>query len=537
MNIAKVRPWSVGALGALAAAGGCTLLIGVDAGGDKPAGTGGGTSSTSGPSSATASGVSSVSSSTTTSTTGSGSGGGTGGGMPGGGEVWGKGFQTIGADLPSPTGIAVDKQGNAYVIGYYGGTITFAQGPGGSLTSAGGSACSYFLASFDKAGTYRWGTSFDAIGNQCQVSDFSSVAVDAQGNVYFAGDLSIDSVQVGPTNYPNPSGGTNDALLLASYTSTGTLRWSRVDANAYPTGLGADSKGNLLVTGVGAPAIGAMPPGVGTMFLAKFEAATGTGYWSSVYGDAAGQPKGTQSPNGLVIDAADDVLITGSFLPSIKLDTTSFVTLGGSDIFLAKFYTGEMWNATVVWANRYGGAKNDSGYSVAVDPSGAISLVGTIAGPADLGGGNMVVNPLSYTADGFVARYEGVGTFSWAKTFGGTLGVTSQQVASDVNGNVIVAGAGAGSFDFGGGGVLTPAGPNPNVYLAKFDTKGKYHWAKLFGDTNGQQYPVVATDPTTHEVVLAFANQGKVNLGKDTITAMPLGNAHMSNLVVARFNP
>jgi hypothetical protein len=271
------------------------------------------------------------------------------------------------------------------------------------------------------------------------------------------------------------------------------------------------------------------------MFLVRFDAATGTPRWVSGYGDVSGQPAGIQHPTGLAIDSSDDVLITGTFYPSIQLDSNNLITKGLSDIFLAKFYTsGSGYQATVVWANRYGGVQSDYGGTVAVDPSGSISLTGTTAGPVDLGNGSMVVAPLPGAVDGFVAKYDSVGTFSWAKTFGGTLGVISQQASSDTNGNVVVAGAGAGTFDFGGGSVLMPAGSNPNVYLAKFGTKGTYEWAKLFGDTNGQQYPVVAMDPTTQEIVVAFANGGTVNLGKGPLTATPAGNI---SLVVARLKP
>jgi hypothetical protein len=446
--------------------------------------------------------------------------------------LWGEEFAPIGGDLPNPNGIAVDKQGNTYVIGYLPGTLTFGQADGGTVTAT----CGYYLASFDKTGAYRWATAIDSInpGTQCITEDPDALAVDAQGNVYFAGEMSVPSVTLGGTKYMNPGG---MAVLLVSYTSTGALRWAQVYPGGYPTAMGVDSKGALIVVGAGTPAFPG-PVVTGTMFLGKLDSATGhamwgTNYWGGTgYGDTSSQP----TPTGLAITSSDDVLVTGTFVGTFKLDMmTSIVSAGQSDIFLAKIYTGGTFGPSVVWANRYGGAKSDYGDGVAVDPSDAILLVGKIGGPADLGSGStVVVTPASFALDGFVAKYDAMGTYQWAKTFGGTAGVTSQsQVTSNANSEVIITGAGAGSFNFGGGMTLLPAGNNPNVFLAELDAKGSYGWAKLFGDMSGQQYPVVATDPSNQQIVLAFANQGTVNLGKNMLTAA----AQSVDLVLARFTP
>src|SRR5262249_21180912 len=153
------------------------------------------------------------------------------------------------------------------------------------------------------------------------VSDYDALAVDTQGNVYFAGEMSVPSVTLGGNTYMDP--GSAEAVLLVSYTSTGTLRWAQVYPGGYPTAMGVDSKGALIVVGVGTPAF----PGTavsGYMFLAKLDSATGhamwgTNYWGGVgYGDMSSKP----APTGLAITSTDDVVITGSFLGTFKLDMT-----------------------------------------------------------------------------------------------------------------------------------------------------------------------------------------------------------------------
>ncbi len=449
-------------------------------------------------------------------------------GPPTGSEVWAEEFDSMGGDVPSPTGIALDKQGNAYVIGYLSGNnITFSAADGGSLTGD----CAYYLASFDKTGAYRWGTTFEAIGDSCTAPDDSSVAVDSNGNVFFAGQVTQASVQVGPTTYPTPGGG----ILLVSFTSAGVLRWVNAMGSGYPTAMAVDHNDNLFLTGVGGNGLGTSTLSAAGMFFAKIDPTTGMADWAVGYGDVATHTPGTQVPAGMAIDSANDVLITGGFSNSIQLDTVSLVATGTNDIFLAKFYTGAMFVPTIVWGKSFGSMNAaDYGDAVAVDSSDAVLFVGWLGGTTNLGNGAMPVAPLTDFYDGFVAKYDTSGTFDWALTFGGTLGVSSpSQVISNKNNDIIIAGAGAGTFNFGGGAPLMAPGMAPNVFLTKFDTTGKYDWAKLFGDTNGQQFPVVATNPTTQEIVVAFANQGTVDLGANQLTVSPGG----LGLVIARFNP
>jgi hypothetical protein len=54
-------------------------------------------------------------------------------------------------------------------------------------------------------------------------------------------------------------------------------------------------------------------------------------------------------------------------------------------------------------------------------------------------------------------------------------------------------------------------------------------WAKLYGDANGQQNVVAATDPTTGEILFAFQNNGTVSFSKGPVTT--------NGLVVARLHP
>src|SRR5580698_2682224 len=139
----------VGATAAIAAAWGCASTpTGVHSG------PGGANTTTT-----TVSSGSGTTTSTTTTSAVCGAGADLDAGAPGS-VVWAEGFAAGGASIP--TGIAVDPQGNTTLVGYYTGTLALGPADGGTVTSGGGNY-SYFVASFDPTGAYRWSASLDAI--------------------------------------------------------------------------------------------------------------------------------------------------------------------------------------------------------------------------------------------------------------------------------------------------------------------------------------------------------------------------------------
>src|SRR5262249_10507671 len=56
---------------------------------------------------------------------------------PSGQYVWARDLATANFNAAQGTGVALDGAGNAYVAGYYEGTLTLGPGSGGVLTSAG----------------------------------------------------------------------------------------------------------------------------------------------------------------------------------------------------------------------------------------------------------------------------------------------------------------------------------------------------------------------------------------------------------------
>lgn len=110
------------------------------------------------------------------------------------------------------------------------------------------------------------------------------------------------------------------------------------------------------------------------------------------------------------------------------------------------------------WAHSWGGGGADTGNAVARDSNGNIYVVGSTNSS---GAGGYDVLLLKYAADG---------TLLWRRTWGGTGDEFGSGIVVDANGNSYIAGStssfGAGWFD---------------ALILKFDTNGKFQWARTWG--------------------------------------------------------
>lgn len=113
-----------------------------------------------------------------------------------------------------PTALAIDPQGNIFVVGTYSQPMTI---EGQTVVPVGG--LDVYLVSFTRSGKFRWGKTIGADG----ADGASSVAVDASGNVYVSGYFS-GTMQPNAATKITAFGGGSDAFL-SSYDALGEFRW------------------------------------------------------------------------------------------------------------------------------------------------------------------------------------------------------------------------------------------------------------------------------------------------------------------------
>ena len=245
---------------------------------------------------------------------------------PGGTHIWSQRFGDTGFDQGN--GIAVDAANNVLVIGEFLGTVDFGGGP---LTSAG--QIDIFAARYDPGGTHIWSQRFGDTGKD----HGRSITADGASNVLVTGDFQGTADFGGG---PLTSAGSAD-IVVAKYQPSGTHLWSqRFGSTVFDQGNGisADGAGNVFLTGGfsgtvdfgGGPLVGA---GSEEIFVAKYDP-SGIHLWSRVFSSA-----NSEQGNGITADGAGDVVVTGFLTFTVDLGGGPLATIGGGDIFVARYTT------------------------------------------------------------------------------------------------------------------------------------------------------------------------------------------------------
>lgn len=307
---------------------------------------------------------------------------------------------------------ALDASGNVIVTGNFHGSVDFDPSSRRTiLTSTKVSKYSYsydiFVAKYSTSGTYLWAfkVSSAAGGNG------RSVAIDASGNIYVAGEF-------GGTMDFNPGSGINNLTsagefdgFVAKFTSAGVYGWAYRFGGGFADAAQAnavDGSGNVVVTGQfrgtvdfdPGPATASLTSTgtVANMFIARFSP---TGNFSWVFAPNAGAP--VASPNCFDIDGNGDIYVVGGFNASLGANdfdpgpgTTSFAGIGGYVV---------SYDASGNY--RWGFALDSaSGRGIAVDGSGDVHVIGGISGTTDFDPSTDIASLTSAGLnDAFIAKY------------------------------------------------------------------------------------------------------------------------------------
>ncbi|HIF46713.1 MAG TPA: hypothetical protein EYQ73_08000, partial [Candidatus Poseidoniales archaeon] len=140
-------------------------------------------------------------------------------------------------------GIVADSNGNAYVTGYFSGTVSFGNT---SLTSSG--TADIFIAKLSSSGSWLWAVKAGGSDHD----EGSGIAVDSSGDTYITGHFSSPSATFGNTSLS--ISGIN-SIFVAKISSTGSWQWAKgagsANSNNYDEGRGisVSSNGEVAITG------------------------------------------------------------------------------------------------------------------------------------------------------------------------------------------------------------------------------------------------------------------------------------------------
>jgi hypothetical protein len=259
-----------------------------------------------------------------------------------------------------PRGVDVDSDNNAYVVGWFEGTVTFHSHNGQDQTISGRSepvqsAPDYpgdgFIAKYDSDGNLQWAND---IGGYKAIATY--VAATRHGNISltgFVGNIATGTSAQAETIVTSQPGGANINLgggrfttpynrdvFIATYDRAGVLisatRLGGVQQDGG-SGIAYDRTGNLYVAGVfgGTLRIGDQVLTSGktsNLFVLKY--AAGRLQWAKAAKGAGSQ--GFESNPTISLTQDGKVWVTGPFTGTATFEGTTLQSAGAEDIFVAE---------------------------------------------------------------------------------------------------------------------------------------------------------------------------------------------------------
>jgi beta-propeller repeat-containing protein len=246
--------------------------------------------------------------------------------------------------------VAVDEDGNAYVVGFTEGALP-GQRSHGSRDA--------FVRKYDSVGNVVWTRQFGSL----QADGAAGVDLDATGNAYLAG------FTLGYLAALND--GTSDGYVRA-YDTSGNVLWTSQFGDADHIGavdIAVGGDGSASITGL----VG--PTNDSEVFLRRY--GTGGGLlWTRHFGTVQGE-----YVRGVAMDSAGNALVVGE-----TWGTLGQISKGGQDAFVRSYNAA----GDVLWTKQFGTGSDDLALSVAADDAGnplvAGSTNGTFVGQSSAGG-------------------------------------------------------------------------------------------------------------------------------------------------------
>jgi len=375
--------------------------------------------------------------------------------------VWARRIGGTGSDVAES--VSTDSSGNVIVAGYYTSTsnplnIYAANGSTVSFTLTNSGNIDSFVVKYDSSGTPLWARRLGGAANDGAYS----VSTDSSQNIIVVGYSQSNPLNVyaanGSTVSFTLSNSAGADVFVVKYDSIGTPLWARrIGGNIADVAesVSTDSSGNIVVAGYydsnplniyaanGSTVSFTLTGGVSYYaFVVKYDS-SGTPLWARRIGGG-----GNDATNSVSTDSSGNIVVTGNYdsnplnIYAANGSTVSFTlsNSGSIDSFVVKYDS----SGTPLWARRMGGTSIDIGWSVNVDSSGNVIVVGEYTGSLNIFAANGSTVSFTLTNSGsndvFVVKYDSSGTPLWAKKIGGTTADSTRSVSTDSGGNIVVAG-------------------------------------------------------------------------------------------------
>jgi hypothetical protein len=202
--------------------------------------------------------------------------------------------------------------------------------------------------------------------------------------------------------------------------------------------------------------------------------------WAKKMGGESGE-----FPRGIDIDLDGNVYTCGFFLGIADFDPNAseyeLTSNGETDVFINKIDE----SGNLIWANKIGGIRNETSYSIVVDNDANSYIVGSFQDTVDFNSGNDIENLISLNQSIFLTKIDGNGNFIWAKSLNGNLNSIGDvfSVTLDNDNNIYCTGYFKDSIDFdpSTSEYFLNGGNAGDVFVLKLNSNGNFIWAKKMG--------------------------------------------------------
>ncbi|MBL7912360.1 MAG: T9SS type A sorting domain-containing protein [Bacteroidia bacterium] len=341
--------------------------------------------------------------------------------------------------------------------------------------------------------SFQWAKS-----NQGPLADeATSVALDALGNVYYAGNFEgVFDLDPGAGTSTVSSAGSKDNFII-KLDPAGAFIWGKVFSGAndsYITDLATDASNNIIVVGnlLGSADFDPSPstfvltaPGSSNAgFVTKLDM-NGNYVWAKIFSSTT-----NASASSVEVDAASNVYIGGNFFGTIDLDPGTPIinvttNISSSNGFICRL------NSSGVYLNHY--TLGIANYSESVRDLKLDNTTNSLFTTSFVEG---QISGTGIYAGGIDVYFEKLNpnlTAVWNKQFGGSGGDYPTTIDIDASGNVYLAGVFNGNCDFDPGTTssFTLASFNAvynDIFVSKYNATGNFVWAKQIGSNSLHDY-------------------------------------------------
>jgi hypothetical protein len=402
---------------------------------------------------------------------------------------WAKGLH--GNSFKSSNDIKVDAAGNVFIVGSFKGLADFDPDTTiSNLTSAGND--DIFIAKYTNHGNLIW---CKRMGGTNQ-DEAVKMALDTAGNIYITGYFNgtVDFNPNAGINSLTATGGRN--TFVCKLDNNGNYLWAKKFSNSYNQAfsLDCDASGNTFITGEflqtvdfdpGAAILNLTGQGFASdIFIVKLDDQGNLVWVKAIVGD------NSEFSTDIKVDQIGNVYSCGYFYGTADFDPSaanfslSSVKPTTTDMFIAKFDL----NGNLLWAKSYGDSLDDFGYRLAIDLAGNVYCVGWFYGAInfDQGVSNFSISTYQGSKNGFILKLDHVGNFVWANGILGFGEIVMNDLTLDSLSNIYITGnlIYTADFDFSATNYDLYSDAGPDLFIAKYDSSGVFHFANNVGDTN-----------------------------------------------------